>query len=52
MLAKKIPSTAGCQAPRVIVNHHREHARSYRAKGSGVLTVCRWASRSSNSIGS
>ena len=52
MLAKRSPSTAGCQAPRVIVNGHRERARSYRAKGNGVLTFCRCASRSSNSIGS
>jgi len=39
---EKPESTTGCQASRVIVNHHREHARSYRPGGVPFFQVtCR-----------
>ncbi len=32
MLAKKLRNSAGCQDANVIVDDHREHARSYRMR--------------------
>jgi hypothetical protein len=33
MLAKNLRAPRGCQISRVIVNLHREHARSYKGFG-------------------
>ena len=38
---EKPESTTGCQAPRVIVDLHREHARSYRPGGVPFFQVTR-----------
>ena len=37
MLAMVVNDYSGCQASRVIVDHHREHARSYRDRWNKPL---------------